>query len=64
MFNEARAIDARIRKVWRQSQMVVAAQTDFFSKAAVAIEMIRAEVPVCCRISAHTEGINALARQA
>ncbi len=63
---EARAIDARIRKAWSEHprQMVIEADSDFFSKAAEAIEAIRAEVPACCRISAHTEGLNKLAQRA
>jgi predicted ATPase len=44
-------IDARILRVWEPHprRFVVPATTDFLDKAARALELIRAEVPECCR---------------
>jgi predicted ATPase len=48
---EAAAIDARIAHMWEQHprRFVVAASRDFLDKAVRVIEILRAEVPECCR---------------
>lgn len=53
---EARAIDRRITSVWRAhpSHHLVSAETGFLHKAAIAIELLRNEVPECCRTHLHT----------
>jgi hypothetical protein len=49
--NQAREIDLRIRRIWKghQRQIIVHPETDFLKKAAYAINMMRGEVPTCCR---------------
>jgi predicted ATPase len=48
---EARAIDDRIAKAWESHprRMVIEAEDDFLTKASNAIELIKQEVPACCR---------------
>jgi predicted ATPase len=48
---EARAIDERIVAAWdgHPRRYEIAAESDFLSKARRAIEIIKAEVPDCCR---------------
>jgi len=48
---EAAAIDARIAACWagHPRRYEVAATTDFLAKAARAIQILRAELPACCR---------------
>ena len=48
---EARAIDDRILEAWsgHPRRFVIDAAPDFVTKAARAIELIRAEIPECCR---------------
>ena len=48
---EAAAIDARIAHMWEQHprRFVVEASRDFLDKAVRVIEILRAEVPECCR---------------
>ena len=52
---EARALDRRIARVWQSHprQLVVSAQVGFLDKLAYAIELLRAEVPQCCRTHLH-----------
>lgn len=49
--SQARAIDRKITALWRRhpKQMVVSAETGFLEKAARAIELLRKEMPECCR---------------
>jgi predicted ATPase len=55
---QARAIDRRIARLWRAHprQMLVSAQAGFIDKAAYAIELLRNEVPQCCRTHLHALG--------
>ena len=48
---EARAIDERIIRAWETHprRIVIEAEDDFLNKAAKAIDMIKHEVPECCR---------------
>ncbi len=48
---EAAAIDARIAEMWREHprRFEVEATPDFFGKASRAIEILRDEMPQCCR---------------
>jgi hypothetical protein len=48
---EAAAIDERIAAAWSRHprRFEVPAAQDFLAKAAMAIELIRAELPACCR---------------
>ena len=48
---EARAVDDRIFLAWARHphRVVIEAQDDFMTKAAAAIEVIKQEVPACCR---------------
>jgi|RhiMethySRZTD1v2_1073278.scaffolds.fasta_scaffold842094_2 hypothetical protein len=47
----AAEIDARILQVWQghPRRTVVESTTDFFDKAAKALEVLRLEMPECCR---------------
>jgi len=51
---EAAAIDERIARVWaaHPRQFIVSATPSFLAKAARALEILRAEVPECCRLPA------------
>lgn len=51
---EAQAIDARIAQVWagHPRQFLIEATPDFLTKAKRVIELLRAEVPECCRAPA------------
>jgi predicted ATPase len=55
---EAAVIDERIAKVWagHPRQLLVEATPDFLTKAARTIELLRAEVPACCRTHVVTLG--------
>jgi hypothetical protein len=48
---QANAIDARIVTAWARHprRFLVDASTDFLTKASRAIEILRAELPACCR---------------
>lgn len=48
---EARAIDERIARAWEDHlrRLVVGPSDDFLDKAARAIDLLRAEMPACCR---------------
>ena len=48
---DAAAIDDRIANLWREHprRFLVESTPDFFAKAARAIEMLRDEMPECCR---------------
>ena len=48
---DAAAIDARIAQLWEEHprRFIVEASPDFMGKAARAIEILRAEMPECCR---------------
>lgn len=48
---QAAVIDARIAELWRDHphRFVVDATSDFFAKAARAMELLRDQMPVCCR---------------
>ena len=48
---DAAAIDARIAQLWEghPRRFIVEARPDFMGKAARAIEILRAEMPECCR---------------
>jgi predicted ATPase len=48
---EARVIDDRIARAWEKHphRIVIQAEEDFLNKAANAIEVIKQEVPACCR---------------
>ena len=48
---EALGIDARIARAWERHprRFVVEASSDFLDKAARALEILRAELPACCR---------------
>lgn len=50
---EAARLDAAIERAWagHPRQVVVASDDDFLHKLRVAVELIRAEVPACCRAS-------------
>jgi len=50
---QAREIDSRIQRIWQghPRQIQVGAEADFVEKAAHAIELMRNEVPPCCRQS-------------
>ena len=54
---EARAIDQRIKSVWSRHprHMLVGAEKGFLHKAATAIELLRNEVPECCRTHLHQD---------
>jgi predicted ATPase len=55
---QARALDRRIARVWHSHprQLVVSAQAGFLDKLAYAIELLRNEVPQCCRTHLHALG--------
>ena len=46
-----RAVDDRISRAWGRHphRVVIEAEGDFLTKAANAIEVIKREVPACCR---------------
>ena len=48
---DAAAIDARITELWREHprRFLVESTPDFFAKAARAIDILRDEMPACCR---------------
>lgn len=48
---DAAAIDARIAELWREHprRFQVESTPDFFAKAARAIDILRGEMPACCR---------------
>lgn len=48
---EAAALDARIRDAWsgHRRRLVVESNIDFVAKLARTLELLRAEVPACCR---------------
>jgi predicted ATPase len=48
---EARVIDDRIVQAWEKHprRVVIGPETDFLAKVAKAIEVVRGEVPACCR---------------
>lgn len=48
---EARAIDDRIARAWETHprRVIIEPETDFLDKTAKAIEVVRGEVPACCR---------------
>jgi predicted ATPase len=52
---EAAAIDARIAVVWARHprRFEVEATTDFLSKAVRALEIVRDQLPACCRTHVH-----------
>lgn len=52
---QARQIDQRIGRAWREHPrvMTVGAQAGFLDKLACAIELLRGELPVCCRTHLH-----------
>lgn len=52
---QARAIDRHIARLWRSHprQTLVSAQAGFIDKAGYAIELLRSEVPQCCRTHLH-----------
>jgi predicted ATPase len=52
---EAQAIDRRIAEAWKHHprRLAVSAQAGFLDKLAYAIELLRGEVPVCCRTHLH-----------
>jgi predicted ATPase len=54
---EAMRIDARIRKSWDNHPLrfVVSSSTNFLDKATLAMELVRAQVPECCRLHPHIE---------
>jgi predicted ATPase len=53
--NEAKRIDARIRAAWDRHPLryVIASSTNFLDKASLALELVRAQVPPCCRVHPH-----------
>lgn len=48
---EAAAIDDRIRRAWERhpKRFIVESSSEFFDKAARALEILRGEMPECCR---------------
>jgi predicted ATPase len=52
---EARTIDARIRLAWDRHPLryVISNSTNFLDKATLALELVRAQVPDCCRAEHH-----------
>lgn len=48
---DAAAIDARIAELWREHprRFLVESTPDFFAKAGQAIELLRDQMPACCR---------------
>lgn len=52
---EAAAIDERIAQAWRNhpKRFEISSTDDFFEKASRAVEIIRGEVPACCRSHFH-----------
>jgi predicted ATPase len=52
---EAKQIDARIRKAWDSHPLrfVVSSSANFLDKATLAMELVRAQVPECCRTHPH-----------
>ena len=52
---QAQKIDARINRAWRGHPRVmnISAQAGFLDKLAYAIELLRGELPGCCRTNAH-----------
>jgi predicted ATPase len=57
---QARAIDRKIARLWRHhpQQIMIGAEAGFIEKAAHAIELLRQQVPPCCRTHLHTLGGN------
>lgn len=53
---EARAIDERILEAWQghPRRVVIASASDFLEKARRTLEVLRAELPACCRDHATT----------
>lgn len=53
--NEAKKIDARIRASWDRHPLryVIASSTNFLDKATLAMELMRAQIPICCRTEPH-----------
>jgi predicted ATPase len=54
-FEEAKKIDARIRLAWDRHPLryVISNSTNFLDKATLALELIRSQVPDCCRTHSH-----------
>ena len=52
---QARAIDKRIARTWsaHPHQLLVSSQAGFLDKATYALELLRNEVPECCRTHLH-----------
>jgi predicted ATPase len=52
---EARKIDARIRAAWDKHPLryVISSSSNFLDKATVALELVRTQVPECCRTHPH-----------
>jgi predicted ATPase len=57
---QARQIDQRIARAWRGHPRVlkVGAQAGFLDKLAYAIELLRGELPACCRTHLHANGVS------
>jgi hypothetical protein len=55
---EARKIDARIKRVWATHpvRFAVGHSANFLEKAALALELIRGQIPLCCRTHLHIPG--------
>ena len=53
--SQAREIDQRIARAWRDHPRVmnVSAQAGFLDKLAIAIELLRGELPACCQTHLH-----------
>lgn len=53
---EAKRIDGLIRRAWDRHPLrfVVSSSENFLDKATLALELMRAQVPDCCRTHAHT----------
>ena len=57
---QARALDRHIARAWRghPRQLVVGSQAGFLDKLAYAIELLRNELPLCCRTHLHAPAGN------
>jgi predicted ATPase len=54
---EAKRVDAKIRRAWDSHPLrfVVSSATNFLDKATLAMELVRTQVPECCRTHPHIE---------
>ncbi len=52
---QARIIDARIRQAWNSHPLryVISSSSNFLDKATLALELVRAQIPACCRTHPH-----------